>query len=79
MGKKHPFDHSKMKASYNTLGELLTDVEAVYSTEVPLITGGVSYESYLRLCLDVGLPKAKLQVQIYRLESGRYEYNGYIL
>jgi hypothetical protein len=79
MASKHRFDHSKMKASYDTLGEIFQDIEEVYGTEVPLHTGGVKYEETLRMCLDVGLPKAKLQVQIYRLQSGRYEYNGYIL
>ena len=68
-----------MKVHYDTLGELLSDLSEAFSVEIPLITGGIQYEGSMRLTLDISHPKKMLHVQIYRLQSGRYEYNGYIL
>lgn len=69
----------KMGIHYDTLGLLLSDIEVQYDIIVPLVTGGIKYEETMRLELDIGHAKKKLHVQIYRLQSGRYEYNGYVL
>lgn len=67
-----------MKVHYNTLGELFQDIEAFFNITLPLITGGMKYEETARHTFDVGHKTKKLHVQIYRLQSGRYEYNGYV-
>ena len=67
-----------MKVHYNTLGELFQDIESFFNIELPLITGGIGYEETARYTFDVGHKTKRLHVQIYRLQSGRYEYNGYV-
>jgi len=66
-----------MQTHYETLWQLFDDLSSEYKFEVPMITGGIAYGQYMKYHFEVG--KKILHVQIYRLESGRYEYNGYIL
>lgn len=68
-----------MKTYYNTLWELFDDLSVKYKFEVPLITGGIAYETYEQFHFDIGHKRKELHVQIYRRESGVYEYNGYVL
>ena len=68
-----------MKTYYDTLWELFEDLEMVYKIELPLITGGIKYEESQSYHFDIGHKTKQLHVQIYRRESGIYEYNGYIL
>lgn len=67
-----------MKVHYDTLGELFHAIEVTFDIELPLITGGIKYEETARYTFDVGHKTKRLHVQIYRLQSGRYEYNGYV-
>lgn len=78
MATKLNFDTSKLKTYYDTLWELFQAVEEVYGVEI-LHTGGIQYGQTEFMSLDIGHPKKRLQIQIYRMESGRYEYNGYVL
>jgi len=67
-----------MLTHYDTLWQLFDDVSKAYKIKVPMITGGIKYEEYRKFHFEVSSKKT-LHVQIYRLKSGRYEYNGYIL
>ena len=68
-----------METHYETLWALFDDVSSTYNIQVPLITGGIKYGEYRKFHFDVGHKKKQLHVQVYRLDSGRYEYNGYVL
>lgn len=68
-----------MKTHYKTLWELFDDLGEEFKFEVPIITGGIGYGQYMKYRFDIGHQKKLLHVQIYRLESGTYEYNGYVL
>jgi hypothetical protein len=71
-----------MKNHYETLWDLFDDLANFYSknkVEIPMITGGISYEQTVKYTLNISHDTKKLHVQIYRMPSGRYEYNGYIL
>lgn len=68
----------EMQVHYETLWALFDDVAAKYKIAIPMITGGISYGEYKKFHFQVS-PRKMLHVQIYRLDSGRYEYNGYIL
>lgn len=67
-----------MKTHYDTLWHLFDDLASEYKFEVPLISGGIGYGEYQKYHFQVS-PRKMLHVQIYRLDSGRYEFNGYIL
>lgn len=68
-----------METHYETLWALFEDVSITYNIEVPMITGGIRYGEYRKFHFDVGHKKKQLHVQVYRLDSGIYEYNGYVL
>jgi len=68
-----------MKTHYDTLWQLFDDLAAQYKVEIPMITGGIGYEEYRKFHFDMPRGKKMLHVQVYRLQSGRYEYNGYVL
>lgn len=68
-----------MKTYYNTLWELFDDLGQEYKFEVPMITGGIGYGEYAQYHFDIGHKTKQLHVQITRLQSGTYEYNGYVL
>lgn len=68
-----------METHYETLWALFDDVSKAYNIQVPMITGGIKYGEYRKFHFDVGHKKKQLHVQVYRLDSGRYEYNGYVL
>jgi hypothetical protein len=68
-----------METHYDTLWALFDDVSTHYGIKLPMITGGIKYGEYRKFHFDVGHKKKQLHVQVYRLDSGRYEYNGYVL
>lgn len=68
-----------MKVHYDTLWELFDDLACNYKVEIPMITGGIGYEEYAKYHFNLKNSKKMLHVQVYRLASGRYECNGYIL
>jgi len=68
-----------METHYDTLWALFDAVSITYNIEVPMITGGIGYGEYRKFHFDVGHKTKQLHVQVYRLDSGRYEYNGYVL
>ena len=67
-----------METHYDTLWALFDAVTENYNVAIPMITGGIKYEEYRKFHFKVSARKT-LHVQVYRLQSGRYEYNGYIL
>jgi hypothetical protein len=71
-----------MKNHYETLWDLFDDLAEFYSNdhiEIPMITGGISREQTMKYTFNISHKTKKLHVQIYRMSSGRYEYNGYVL
>lgn len=44
-----------------------------------ILRGGIGYEEYGEWHFDMKNSKKMLHVQVYRLPSGRYEYNAYTL
>ena len=71
-----------MKTHYETLWDLFDDLAEFYSSsqvEIPMITGGIAYEQTMSYTFNISHKTKKLHVQIYRMPSGRYEYNGYVL
>lgn len=68
-----------MKVHYDTLWTLFDDLSSHYNVEIPMITGGIGYEEYRKFHFDIGNKKKMLHVQVYRLSSGRYECNTYVL
>lgn len=70
-----------MKIYYETLGEIFQDLESTYKiVDTPLFTGGIQRGFTQSFHYELENEKKKmLHVQVYRMNSGRYEYNGYIL
>jgi len=68
-----------MNVHYDTLWALFDDLADEYKIEVPMITGGIKYEEYRKFHFEIGHKRKMLHVQVYRLASGRYECNSYIL
>ena len=70
-----------MKTYYKTLNELLQDLLDNYAiVNMGIITGGIKYGEYRKFSFELSNEKKKLlQVQVYRLESGTYELNHYVL
>jgi hypothetical protein len=68
-----------VKVHYDTLWELFDDLSSYYKVEIPMITGGIGYEEYRKFHFDMKKSKKMLHVQVYRLPSGRYECNAYVL
>ena len=68
-----------MEVHYDTLWALFDAVAENYKIAIPMITGGIGYGEYVKYHFDIGHKTKQLHVQIYRLDSGRYEYNGYVL
>lgn len=68
-----------MKTHYDTLWQLFDDLVDYYKVEIPMITGGIGYEEYRKFHFDTKHKTKQLHVQVYRLPSGRYECNSYVL
>lgn len=68
-----------MKTHYDTLWQLFDDLADYYKVEIPMITGGIGYEEYGEWHFDTKHKTKMLHVQVYRLPSGRYECNAYVL
>lgn len=68
-----------METHYETLWELFDDLASNYKIRIPMITGGIKYEEYRKFHFDIGHRYKMLHVQVYRLASGKYECNSYVL